>query len=312
MRSDRATAIVTRDSAHILSLSSRISTSQSHVVRPRWIAFACACTKPEPTGRRKLVLFAMPRGTLPSSSTPSAVPTEASVSAIAAKMPPWTMPMGWHTFGTTGIRPLRRPTSTKSSISSPITPMKLSPPAARRDPSGYVGHAADSTATGEHRGAKMGAGTWESHHAITALMFRYAECVDAADFDGIAALFRTGADHQRGRRGRDRRRRRGAQALRADESRPRRRHDPHASCQRERVRRHRRRRRPRRRRVRRSSCSSRPARCRSSRSSPVVTATRSCAPGDEWRFDCRHIIVDHVGDVREHLTFDLSSFVDEL
>ncbi len=38
----------------------------------------------------------------------------------------------------------------------------------------------------------MGAGTWESHHAITTLMFRYAECVDSADFDGIAALFEHG------------------------------------------------------------------------------------------------------------------------
>ena len=36
------------------------------------------------TGRRKLVLFDMPSGTLPSSSTPSAVPLDASVSAIAA------------------------------------------------------------------------------------------------------------------------------------------------------------------------------------------------------------------------------------
>ena len=31
----------------------------------------------------------------------------------------------------------------------------------------------------------MSAGTWESHHAITTLMYHYAECVDAADFDGI-------------------------------------------------------------------------------------------------------------------------------
>ncbi|MGQ0824985.1 MAG: hypothetical protein ACT4OX_08165 [Actinomycetota bacterium] len=29
----------------------------------------------------------------------------------------------------------------------------------------------------------MGAGTWESHHAITMLLFRYAEYVDAAAFD---------------------------------------------------------------------------------------------------------------------------------
>ncbi len=35
----------------------------------------------------------------------------------------------------------------------------------------------------------MAAGTWESHHAITTLMFRYAEYVDAADFDAIADLF---------------------------------------------------------------------------------------------------------------------------
>ncbi len=38
----------------------------------------------------------------------------------------------------------------------------------------------------------MGAGTWESHHAITTLMFRYAECVDTADFDGLSELFAHG------------------------------------------------------------------------------------------------------------------------
>lgn len=38
----------------------------------------------------------------------------------------------------------------------------------------------------------MGAGTWESHHAISTLMFRYAECVDTADFDGLSALFAHG------------------------------------------------------------------------------------------------------------------------
>ena len=35
----------------------------------------------------------------------------------------------------------------------------------------------------------MGAGTWESHHAITTLMYRYAECVDQADFDGLSEIF---------------------------------------------------------------------------------------------------------------------------
>jgi 3-phenylpropionate/cinnamic acid dioxygenase small subunit len=35
----------------------------------------------------------------------------------------------------------------------------------------------------------MGAGSWESYHAITTLLYRYAECIDAADFDGIGVLF---------------------------------------------------------------------------------------------------------------------------
>jgi 3-phenylpropionate/cinnamic acid dioxygenase small subunit len=35
----------------------------------------------------------------------------------------------------------------------------------------------------------MGAGSWESYHAITTLLFQYAECIDAADFDGIGRLF---------------------------------------------------------------------------------------------------------------------------
>jgi 3-phenylpropionate/cinnamic acid dioxygenase small subunit len=44
----------------------------------------------------------------------------------------------------------------------------------------------------------VGAGTWESHHAITTLMYRYAECIDAADFDGIGALFAAGRITTRG------------------------------------------------------------------------------------------------------------------
>jgi 3-phenylpropionate/cinnamic acid dioxygenase small subunit len=38
----------------------------------------------------------------------------------------------------------------------------------------------------------MGAGTWESHHAISNLLFHYAECVDRADFDGLSELFANG------------------------------------------------------------------------------------------------------------------------
>ncbi len=30
-----------------------------------------------------------------------------------------------------------------------------------------------------------------------------------------------------------------------------------------------------------------------------------------WRFTERHIVVDHVGDVREHLAFDLAAFQDK-
>ena len=38
----------------------------------------------------------------------------------------------------------------------------------------------------------MRAGSWESYHAITTLLYRYAECIDRADFAGLAALFRDG------------------------------------------------------------------------------------------------------------------------
>jgi len=39
----------------------------------------------------------------------------------------------------------------------------------------------------------VGAGTWDSYHAITTLLYRYAECIDAADFDAIGELFARGA-----------------------------------------------------------------------------------------------------------------------
>lgn len=38
----------------------------------------------------------------------------------------------------------------------------------------------------------MAAGTWESHHAITSLMYEYADCVDRGDYDGIGRLFAHG------------------------------------------------------------------------------------------------------------------------
>ena len=112
----------------------------------------------------------------------------------------------------------------------------------------------------------MGAGTWESHHAITTLMFRYAECVDAADFDGIAALFAHGRITNEGVDGAIV----GPDAVRKLYERTNRVHDDgttrtrHINTQRDR--RHRRGRGRTRRPARRSSCSSRRPRCRSSRS----------------------------------------------
>ena len=44
---------------------------------------------------------------------------------------------------------------------------------------------------------------------------------------------------------------------------------------------------------------------------PIVTGRyrdRFARGGRGWHFAGRHIIVDHVGDVREHLAFDLAAF----
>src|SRR5690348_11166854 len=103
-------------------------------------------------------------------------------------MPPCTMPIGWHTRGTTARRAVRRPTSTSSSTSRPITASKVSSTGRR----GAKGTLVTRAMLRARVGATMSAGTWESHHAITTLMYHYAECVDAADFDGIATLFAHG------------------------------------------------------------------------------------------------------------------------
>jgi len=47
----------------------------------------------------------------------------------------------------------------------------------------------------------MSVGTWESHHAITTLVYTYAEYVDAADFEAIGELFAHGKITTRGMRG---------------------------------------------------------------------------------------------------------------
>lgn len=156
----------------------------------------------------------------------------------------------------------------------------------------------------------MSSGTWESHHAITTLMFRYAECVDAADFAGIAELFARGRITNEGVEGEIA----GPEAVRKLYERTNRVHDDGTT------------------RTRHVNANvsvdidevgSRAA----ARSVFVVFQQTAALPlqpivsgryrdsfvrdGHDWRFDCRHIIVDHVGDVREHLTFDLSGFVDE-
>jgi len=157
----------------------------------------------------------------------------------------------------------------------------------------------------------MGAGTWESHHAITALMFRYAELMDAADFDGIAALFAAARITNEGVDGAIE----GADAVRKLYERTNRVHDDGTT------------------RTRHVNANvfvdiDEPGDRASARSAFVVFQQTGALPlqpivsgryrdtfarsEGEWRFDGRHIIVDHVGDVREHLTFDLSSFVDEL
>ena len=236
------TAIVTRDVAHSLPSSLRISTSHSQVVRPRWIARASACTRARADRAEEArVVRHAERHLAEREHAVGGAPRRERLGdrgVHPAVHDAHRLAHGRHhrAAARCGARPPRdrrpRARSRLSKVSS-MASRQCSRRVVR-----YVGHAADSTR--RELGAHMGAGTWESHHAITALMFRYAECVDGADFDGIAALFAHGPHHQRGRRRRDRRRRRGAQALRADESRARRRHDPHAPRQQQRDRRHRR------------------------------------------------------------------------
>lgn len=156
----------------------------------------------------------------------------------------------------------------------------------------------------------MSAGTWESHHAITALMFRYAELMDAADFDGIAVLFAQARITNEGVDGASE----GADAVRKLYERTNRVHDDGTT------------------RTRHVNANvfvdiDEAADRASARSAFVVFQQTAALPlqpivsgryrdtfvrsGGDWRFECRHIVVDHVGDVREHLTFDLSSFVNE-
>jgi 3-phenylpropionate/cinnamic acid dioxygenase small subunit len=161
----------------------------------------------------------------------------------------------------------------------------------------------------------MSAGTWESYHAITTLMFRYVECVDAADFDGIAALFADGEITNEGVKGAIT----GSDAVRALYHNTNRVHADGTL------------------RTRHLTANvivdiDEAAGTAATRSAFVVFQQTSELPlqpivagryrdtfvreggkrdGDSWRFERRHIIVDQVGDVREHLSFDLSGFLDQ-
>ena len=138
------------------------------------------------------MLFDMPSGTLPSSSTPSAVPRDA------------------RTLGDRGVHPTvhdahrladgrchRQARGAEPDLDEVVdleADHRVEGVLERAAASGS-GPSFDTLVTrpmlraAATGGRQMAAGTWESHHAITTLMFRYAECVDAADFDGIAALF---------------------------------------------------------------------------------------------------------------------------
>jgi 3-phenylpropionate/cinnamic acid dioxygenase small subunit len=155
----------------------------------------------------------------------------------------------------------------------------------------------------------MGAGSWESYHAITSLMFRYAECVDAADFDGIALLFERGQITNEGVPGAIV----GPDAVRQLYERTNRVHDDGTTRTRhvnsnvivdidddgERA----------------SARSSFVVfqQTRGLSLQPIVSGRYRdaflCTDG-AWHFDTRHIVVDLIGDLREHLTFDLSRIVE--
>ncbi len=155
----------------------------------------------------------------------------------------------------------------------------------------------------------MGAGSWESHHAITSLMFRYAECVDAADFDGVAALFEHGKITNEGVAGAiagpDAVRQLYVQTTRVhSDGTTRTRHvnsnvlvDIDDDEQ-------------------RASARSSFVVFQQTRElplQPVVSGRYRDAflrTDGAWHFDTRHIVVDLVGDVREHLTFDLTRIVE--
>jgi 3-phenylpropionate/cinnamic acid dioxygenase small subunit len=153
----------------------------------------------------------------------------------------------------------------------------------------------------------MSAGTWESYHAITSLMYRYTEYIDAADFDAIGALFADAIMTNEGVAGEIA----GGDAIKQLYTSTNRVHDDGTL------------------RTRHLTANvvvdiDEVAGTATARSSfvvfqqtptlplqPIVTGRyrdRFGRAAGVWRFAQRHIVVDHVGDVREHLAFDLAGF----
>ena len=156
----------------------------------------------------------------------------------------------------------------------------------------------------------MAAGTWESHHAITTLMYHYTELMDAADFDAVAVLFADAVLTNEGVAGEVK----GGDAIARLYRRTNRVHDDGTL------------------RTRHITANvivdvDEDASIATARSAfvvfqqtpdlplqPVVTGRyrdRFARVDGEWRFAQRHITVDHIGDVSQHLQFDLAAFRDQ-
>jgi 3-phenylpropionate/cinnamic acid dioxygenase small subunit len=151
----------------------------------------------------------------------------------------------------------------------------------------------------------VGAGSWDDYHAITTLLYRYAECVDAADFQGIGDLFDDGCITNEGYEGAIE----GAAAVRRLYERTNRVHDDGTL------------------RTRHLTTNvivdvAADGRTAHVRSAFVVFQATSSVPlqpivagryhddferggNGAWRFARRHILLEQIGDVRDHLQIEL-------
>jgi 3-phenylpropionate/cinnamic acid dioxygenase small subunit len=156
----------------------------------------------------------------------------------------------------------------------------------------------------------MTAGTWESYHAITTLLFTYTEHIDAADFDAIGELFEHGKITTRGMGGATE----GHDAVR-DLYRSTNKVHPDGTLR------------------TRHLCTNvivdieESAGTAQARSSFLVLQATKDLPlqpivagryrdrferaAGKWRFVEREMSVEQVGDVSDHLAFDLAAFIDK-